>query len=119
MSQVEVQEVEAQEHEYELTVEQLKHKIKRLDALNKLRQNADFKFLIEDNYLKEESQRLVLLRGDSNLSKESQENLIKEIDAIALFFSFLRTVNIEGHNAKGYLDEYEIALAEVNAGEGI
>lgn len=63
------------------------------DALDRLRNNRDFKKVIGEAYFNEEAVRLVHLMSDSNMqSQEIQQSIHKQMIAIGVFHDFLNTL---------------------------
>lgn len=63
------------------------------DALDRLRNNRDFKKVIGEAYFNEEAVRLVHLMSDSNMqSPEIQQSIHKQMIAIGVFHDFLNTL---------------------------
>lgn len=99
----------------EMSIENANNSVDMMKAVKRLRGNKDFQFLIEDTYFRSNASRLVLLRGNMNIPAESRENIMKEIDAIGFFSSFLREIVEAGEHAASALDEYEQTLEEVRS----
>ena len=63
------------------------------DALDRLRNNRDFKKVIGEAYFNEEAVRLVHLMSDANMqSPEIQHSIHKQMIAIGVFHDFLNTL---------------------------
>ena len=93
--------------EIEISIEQAQEAIDIADAYQRLRENPDFKLLIEKHYMRDFAARLVLLRGDYNLSAEDRVENLKDIDAVGSFVSFLRTIVFNANRAKDAIAEAE------------
>jgi len=98
----------------ELTIDQCKESIELLDALDRLRKNADWKFLIETNYLEKEASRLVLAKADPALQEDAQqEQLDKMIHGVGWFRQYLHKIIQMGLQAKRTLPEHEQTREEI------
>jgi len=104
--------------ELEVSSKHCKETIETYEAYDRLSKNKDFKHLIEDTYFLTYASRLVLLRAETNLSKDIQENILREIDGIGFFRSFLKQVIQAGHLAKNTLSQDDETREEI-LGEGI
>lgn len=100
--------------EIELSIEQAKSMVSLEDALNRLYANKDFQQVIVQNYLKDEAIRLVHLKSSPQMDTAShQENIIKQIDAIGNFLSYLQTITYMGQQAQLTIDEYNQAKQDI------
>ena len=99
----------------EVSIEQAQRSVKDYEIYSRLIKNKDFKYLVEELYFTENSVRLVMLRGDSNLPEDTQKNILKEIDAIGLFRTFLRDIANNGNMAKRAIAEDQITREELLA----
>ena len=97
----------------EVSIEAAEKQVKLLEAYEALTKNKDFKLLIEETYFKDNVIRLAMLRGEHNLTAESKEEVLKELDAIALFRSFLKDIVGLGINAKRAIKESQNTLGEI------
>ena len=71
------------------------------DALDRLRNNKDFKKIIGEAYFNEEAIRLVHLMSDVNMqSPEIQQSIHKQMIAIGVFHDFLNTLSIRADMAR-------------------
>lgn len=87
--------------------------IKKLDALNRLAKNKDFKLIIDDGYFKDEAVRAVMLKADpTQESPECQEHLDKLITSIGYLRQYFRTITAQGVAALNRIEEAEQALVE-------
>lgn len=101
-------------HEVEISIEEAKQTLELRDALRKLRENPDFKKVIEENYFKEEASRLVLLKADMNVQdREIQKQINKQIDAIGYFRGYLQSLFQLGSQAEQALAEAERTREEI------
>jgi hypothetical protein len=63
------------------------------DALERLKNNRDFKKVMLEGYFEQEAIRLVHLKSDQNVqSAEMQKSIIAQIDAIGAVSQYLSTV---------------------------
>lgn len=85
--------------------------VETANALRRLYQNADFQRVIVSGYLEDEAIRLVHLKGDVNVQRQDQQEMIsRDIDAIGSFKQFLRTVLHKEEMTLNALEDYEEAL---------
>jgi hypothetical protein len=67
----------------ELNIQEAKYLIEFGNALDRLRNNKDFKLVINKGYFEQESIRLVHLKSDPNMQSESSQlSIVKQMDAI-------------------------------------
>ena len=99
----------------DVTIEQAREVVKLYEAYKFLSKNKYFKLLIEETYFLNHASRLVLLRGDSNVPEENQAAILKEIDAIGTFRSFLRDVVGSGRQAEDTIRMNEETREEILA----
>lgn len=77
----------------ELNIKQAQVLVDTGNALERLRNNRDFKMIISTGYFEQEAVRLVHLKGDPSMqTPEFQESIIKQIDAIAALNQYFQTV---------------------------
>lgn len=100
----------------EVTLEQAQETLKRRDAVERLRNNKDWKLIVEDGYFSEEAVRLVLLKADHNMqSDELQKDIMKQIDGIGSFREFIRTIYQLGQLAQNTITADEQTREELLA----
>jgi hypothetical protein len=98
----------------EVTIQEAEDSIAKLDALNRLRKNQDFKMLFEEGYLKEESARLVLMRAEPNVQNEQEQALLnKMIDAVGFFRQYLNKIYQFGNHAKSAIEAHRQTRTEL------
>jgi hypothetical protein len=83
----------------ELTIEQCKRPIESMEAFLRLKDNKDFKKVVEHDYFLHNASRLVLLRGDNDLPDEQRAAILREIDGIGIFKQYLSDVLWAGNKA--------------------
>lgn len=81
-------------------LQQLNHNIDLADALNRLKQNRDFKALILDDYLQDRVISYLSLAISSTLSKEEQEKFSSKAYAAMYLKEYLNEIEIAGALAK-------------------
>lgn len=99
----------------DVDIETAKQAIARMDALERLYNNKDFKEIILDGYFMKEASRLVLLRGDINISPEDERDCDKMINGVGCLRRFFQLVNTFGMQAKAGMEEYENTREELLA----
>ena len=88
------------------------------EALERLRENRDFKRLIQDGYFKDEAVRLVHTKAQPAHQKpESQAAILLQIDAIGNLNEYFRTVMHLAALARKSIGEDEASIEELNAEE--
>jgi hypothetical protein len=98
----------------ELTIEQAQENIDKLEALDRLRKNRDWKFIIEEGYLKEEAQRLVLAKAEPALrSDDHQKELDNMIMALSYFRQYLNKLYQFGEQAKRAIEDHRQTRDEI------
>ena len=85
MSEAAIQQIES-------NIRQAKKVVEFGDAIERLRNNKDFKKVIIEGYFEKEAIRLVHLKADSNMqSEESQKAIVAQMDAIGTLAQYLQT----------------------------
>ena len=74
-------------------IKELTKKVKLHEALERLEKNPEFKKVINEAYISEEGKRLIGLRGDTSIEEPIQKQVLKSIDGIGYFQSFLCPLN--------------------------
>lgn len=88
------------------------------ESLVRLSSNRDFRKVIVDGYLSKEAVRLVHLKADPAMQKpESQESIVRQIDAIGALSSYFRTVEFQATLAVNSIASAEAAREEILAEE--
>jgi hypothetical protein len=86
------------------------------DALDRLRNNRDFKKLVLEGYFEQEAIRLVHLMSDSNMqSPNTQAAIYKEMTGIGMFRSYLDTLATSARVARRTLESDEATRDEILA----
>jgi hypothetical protein len=108
------QDQEQQMKKVEISIEQAREAIEYKTAVLRLSQNRDFKMLIEEGYFKQEPSRLVLMLADATQQNElSQQNIIKDMEAIGRFREYLRIFIMAGTQAEGAIASHEQTREEL------
>ena len=103
------------------TIQQLENSIKQSqkivdlgDALDRLRNNRDFKKVIIEGFFEQEAIRLVHLLSDSNMqSPEMQTSIHKQMIAIGGFRDYLDTLNVRAGMARRSVEADEATRDEI------
>lgn len=86
------------------------------NTLERLKKNRDFNTVIVKGFFEAEAIRLVHLKSDPGMqSKEAQESIIKQIDAIGALSSYLDTIVLRARMAARTLEDSAEQLAEIYA----
>ena len=111
--------IDQQIEEIEISIEQARESIAKMEALLNLTKNKDFKLVIEEGYFEKEASRCVLLKADPNIQDEaSQKMLDNTIIAIGYLRQYFTTVMQLGRMAQHSLAADEETKQELLA-EGI
>lgn len=95
-------------HEIAVTLESAQQKVRLYEAVQRLKENPDFQLVFMKEYFNEEAARLVHLRSDKNMrDEETQEELLKDIDAIGRCSNFLDTIRLLAGQAAKSIEDYE------------
>lgn len=88
------------------------------ESLVRLASNRDFRKVISEGYLSKEAVRLVHLKADPAMQKpESQESIVRQIDAIGALSAYFRTVEYQAALAVHSIATAEEAREEILAEE--
>ena len=97
-----------------VSIEQAQYQVRLAEALDRLQQSPDFKLLIMQDYLKDQAARLSHLLSDHTMqTKKARKPLIKEMEAIGNFLSYLRNVSQRGEMARNAIRVNEAELREI------
>ena len=89
------------------------------DALDRLRNNRDFKKVIGEGYFEQEAIRLVHLMSDSNMQPpEIQQSIHKQMIAVGMFREFLETLTTRANMARRAVEADEATRDEILAEGG-
>ena len=109
----------AELQQLEVNIKQAQKMVDLGSALDRLRNNRDFKKVIEDGYFEQEAIRLVHLMSDSNMqSPEIQTSIHKQMIAVGVFRDYLETLSIRAGMARRSVEADENTRDEVLA-EGV
>ena len=102
----------------EKSIEQAKETAELGRALERLRSNRDFKQIVISGYFDAEAVRLVHLKADPGMQKaESQASILKQMDAIGSFSSYLSTILHQASLAEKAVEAGEADKEDFLAGE--
>ena len=105
---------EAELNQVELSIEQAKANIKRMEAVDRLKENKDFEEIILKGYFEQEASRLVLLKADHNVQGDTEQKQIeKMIDAIGYLRQYFNTIYQFGMMAQNAIEQHEQAREEI------
>jgi hypothetical protein len=100
----------------EISIEQAKASIRRMQCLDRLEKNPDFKELITDGFLKDHAIRQVMLKAAPQFQDEQrQKDFSNQIGAIGHFQQFLYAIRNLGLNAEKALADDEQTREELLA----
>ena len=98
----------------ELSIEEAKKHIEKMNKLIRLSQNADFNELINKEYFETEASRLVLIKADPSMSDESaQKEIEHRMIGVGQFRQYLQFIMQMGRNAERALKADEETRAEL------
>lgn len=107
---------DSQLEQVELTIEEAKKSIERMEALKRLRQNRDFVSLLEEGYLQEEAARLVLAKAEPALQSEEQQKMLDNmITAVGYYRQYLNKIFQFGNHAQHAMSQHEQTRDEIMA----
>lgn len=106
--------IESQVETLEISINQAKKYVDKLNAVMNLLKNKDFNDLIEEGYFKQEASRLVLLKADPAMQKpEDQAAIIRSIDAIGSFRQYISNTIQMGRMMEKSMQEDEVTRDEL------
>ena len=93
MNELEMQQNQQDEAQLEVSMEDARETVDRADALRRLLDNADFIRIVDEGYFRDEAARLCNVKADPEFDDErAQANILRNINAIAPFKMYLRTI---------------------------
>jgi len=111
-------ESDAQLEAVELSIENAKRNITRMDTLQKLTNNKEFNTIVVEGYFKDEASRLVLLKADPSLQGDVEQKSIKnQINAIGYVRQYFNTVMQIGIMSSKAINDDEETRESILAGE--
>lgn len=85
----------------ELSIKHAKKSVDLMKSVERLTKNRDFKLVVLEGFFEKEAIRLVTLKADPNMQDaESQEAIIKQMDAIGAFRQYLSALIQMGRMAE-------------------
>ena len=103
-----------QVREIELSIKQAKSIVALGNALERLRNNADFKLVISEGYFEKEAVRLVHLKADQNMqAPERQASILNQMDSIGNLNQYFQTVFHRAALAAKAIDADEETLQDL------
>jgi hypothetical protein len=103
----------------EKSIKQAKANVELGSAIERLKSNRDFRKMVLEGYFEQEAVRLVHLKADPSMqSPTHQAAILRDIDAIGAFKTYLDTVLFKSDMAAASLADSEAALADALAEEG-
>lgn len=95
-------------------IDQAKRDLDLAKALANLEGNADFKKIVSEGYLREEAVRLVMLKGDPQVSLPHQQAaILRDIDAIGSLSEYFRIIRKLGEKAERSIKDAESEIEEI------
>ena len=89
--------------------------IAKRDALLRLYENADFKEIILEEYLREQAIRMTYLYGSGALQAEAKAEIERDLHAVGAFRQFLKAIVTNGNEAVSDKESAEWQLEEYRA----
>jgi len=100
----------------ELSIEEAQKNIDRMEALERLRKNRDFKLLVEEGYLQDEAARVVLAKAEPGLQGPEQQVMLENmIIAVGYFRQYLNKIYQFGSHSKRAMSEHQDTREELMA----
>jgi len=88
----------------EITMEQAKMSIDKMEALIRLENHPDWKLIIGNGYFEKEAIRLVALKADVQMQGDNeQRDVLRQIDAIGSVREYLRSIYYFGRTSENSL----------------
>jgi len=103
--------------EIEVSIELAKKEVGLRDALLRLKDNADFRKVFLEGYIKDESLRLVLLKSAPNITDQINSNIDRDLYAISSFSAYMDWQITKGDQMEESLKEAEDTREEILAEE--
>lgn len=100
----------------ELTIEHAREMVKRRDMAMKLTSNREFKALVLEGYMKDESVRMTHLLADPNM-QQHRNAIVESLSAIGQFKQYMSQIVTMGDMAERELADAEEALEEERKAE--
>jgi hypothetical protein len=98
----------------DIEIEDAKLAIKKLDMLQRLQNNADFRGLVEDAYFKEEASNVVLAKAIPHLREANHQKVFdNRIIGIGEFRQWLGEVHAQGEISRKALKDAESTRDEI------
>jgi hypothetical protein len=97
--------IEQQIEQIEIQLEHAKKAIDKMEALDRLSHNKDFKEVIIQGYFKDEASRLTLLKGDVNIDEDTEKHCEKMINGIGCLYSYFQMVKHFGEQAEKAIED--------------
>ena len=105
---------QTQQETIELTIEEAKKDIDKLDALDRLYTHPDFKLLISEGLCEEEAIRLVRAGSfPGNKTEERQATIQARIAMIGELQMYFQQIRNSGNAAMSAMAEHELTLQEI------
>lgn len=102
----------------ELSIQEAKKNVNKMQALLRLIDNKDFQVVLDDGYFRDEASRIVILKADPEMQKEEyQKQLDNSIIAIGGLRQYFRTVMQLGRMAERSISDDERTREELLAEE--
>lgn len=107
--------IEQQIEQVEISLQHAKKAIEKMEALERLYHNRDFKLVIAEGYFQDEASRLVLLKGDLNITEESERHCDKMINGVGCLRAYFQMVNHFGDQAEKAVEDDQNTREELLA----
>ena len=109
---------EAEIKHIELSIEDAKESVALRDAFLRLKENKDFKAIIDKAYFEHEPTRLAFLTADpSQFGTNEQAAIQRQIAGIGSLRMFLISLMHQGNMAEKAIESHEERLEEIHSGE--
>ena len=105
--------IEQDIQQLEIDIDQARAALQKMEALERLFNNRDFKELITEGYFVQEASRCVLLKGDLNVTDETRDHCDRMINGIGLLRGYFQQVNYFGQQAQAAMEDYEDTREEL------
>ena len=101
-------------NEIELSISEAKKLVDLGNSLERLRNNVDFKKVIQSGYFEQEAIRLVHLRADNLFQTEDRQRMInKQMDSIGMLVQYFDTILFKARQAEKAIEVGEATRDEM------
>lgn len=109
-------EIDRQIREVELSIEEARAAVELRDALERLRENRDYKLVVEKGYFIDEPARMVMLRSEPHMQEDGQlQYLARALDGVGFYRQYERKIVQMGNMSEQAIRDNETTRQELLA----